>query len=148
MREVEGEPLRQLDGRADRVAVVREAVGDVLRVEQDALDVPSPLGLAALERRPVLDRDEDVLEARAPRVVRVDVPGGDRADAERLRERAQRGVPAGVAALVGPLELDVEAVAAEGAGEIGGGVGIANGQPVPRATREADEALAQLRQEH
>ena len=144
LREVEREPLGELDGRADRVAVVREAGGGLLRAEQDALAFPRRSGLAALERRAVLDRDEDVLQARAARMVRVDVAGRDRADAERLRERAQRGVPAGVPALVRPLELDEEAVAAEGAGEVGGGVRVADGEPVARAAGEADEALALL----
>ena len=104
--------------------------------------VPAPLRLAALEGRAVLDRHEDVLEARAAQMVRVHVAGGDRADAEGLRERPERGVPASVAPLVGSLELDEEAVAAEGAGEAGGRVRIADGEPVPRAAGEADEALA------
>ena len=113
VRQVEGEPLGQLDGRADGIRSSGKRPATSPRSEEDALPVPAPLGLAALERRPVLDRDEDVLETRPAQMVRVYVAGGDRADAESLRERAERGVPARVAPLVGPLELDVEAVAAE-----------------------------------
>ena len=122
VREVEGQPLGELGGRLHRAGVVREAGGGLLRREEDAVVVPAPLRLAAFERGAVLDGDEDVLEARAARVVGVHVPGGHRAHAEGLRERAQRSVPAGVAALEGALELDVEAVAAERAGEARGGV--------------------------
>jgi hypothetical protein len=46
----------------------------------------------------VLDRDKGVLEARAARMVRVDVAGSDRAGAELLGELSQRGVPARVPA--------------------------------------------------
>ena len=80
-------------------------------------------------------------------MVGVHVPGGHRAHAEGLRERAERSVPAGVAALVGALELDVEAVAAERAGEARRGVGIADAQAVPGAAREADEPLPLLLQQ-
>ena len=77
-------------------------------------------------------------------MVRVDVAGGDRADAEVGGELAQGGVPPGVAAQVRPLELDVEALAAEGAREAGGGVRVADGEPVACAAREADEPLVPL----
>ena len=72
----------------------------------------------------------------------VDVAGGDRADAEGLRE-GLRAAPAR-AALVGPLKLDVEAVWAKRAGQVGGGVRVTDGEPVPRAAGEADEALSFL----
>ena len=76
--------------------------------------VAAPLALAALERGAVPDRDEHVLE-RGPRL-------GWCACASPVRpsrtpsvcgSSRSRGVPPGVAALVRPLELDVEAVAAE-----------------------------------
>ncbi len=73
----------------------------------------------------------------------MDVAGGDRADAERRGEVAERGVPAGVSAQVRPLELDVEALGAEGAREAGGGVRVACGEPVAGAAGEADEPLVQ-----
>ena len=70
--------------------------------------VAAPLALAAVERGAVADRDEHVLQLRAARVVRVDVAGRDGRHAERLGELARAGVPAGVAALVRALQLDVE----------------------------------------
>ena len=76
--------------------------------------VAAPLALAALERGAAADGDEDVLERGAATVVRVDVSRRDRPDAERLGELAQLRVAARVAALVRALQLDVEAVAAEG----------------------------------
>src|SRR5205823_937695 len=101
----------------------------------------------ALERGAVPDRDEDVLERDTARVVRVRVTRGDRLDPERRREVAQERVPARVAALVRPLELDEEPPPPEGTGDLGGRVRIADGEPVPGAAGEADEALAVLEQE-
>ena len=49
-----------------------------------------------------------------------------------------------VAALERPLQLDVEALRPEGAGELGGGVRVAHAEPVAGAAGEADEALVQL----
>ena len=49
------------------------------------------------------------------RAWRVDVAGGDAGDAEPLGEPGEPAVAAAVAAPVGPLQLDPEAVAAEGA---------------------------------
>ena len=144
MREVEREPLGEIDRGVHSLGVVREAGGGLVRGEEDALPVPAALGLAALEGSPVLDGHEDVLEARAARVVGVDVACGDRADAEGLREGSESGIPARVAALVGPLKLDVEAVWAKRAGQVGGGVRVTDGEPVPRAAGEADEALSFL----
>ena len=72
--------------------------------------VPAPLGLAAVERGAAADRDERVLERGAPLVVRVDVAGRDRRHAEVAGELLEPGEPAGVAALVRPLELDEEPV--------------------------------------
>ena len=63
--QVEAEPLGELGGAGDGVAVVREALGDLGGCEQDGLVVAAPLGLAALERGVVADRDEHVLQRRA-----------------------------------------------------------------------------------
>ena len=104
------------------------------------------LALAAVERGAGRDRDEDVLQAGAARVVRVRVAGGDGPDAERFGEVAQCRVAACVAALVGALQLDVEAVAAEGGGDAGGRVRVDDAEAVPRAAGEADEALVPLEQ--
>ena len=106
--------------------------------------VAAPLPLAALERGAAADGDEHVLERGAAAVVRVDVARRDRPDAERGGEVAQVRVAARVAALVRALQLDVEAVAAEGAREPRRRVRVADGEPVARAAGEADEPLVQL----
>ena len=93
------------------------------------------------------DRDEDVLERGAARMVRVDVAGDERADAGVRGEIAEECVPARIAALERPLQLDEEAVGSERAGELDGGVRVADAEPVARAAREADEAVVQLRQQ-
>ena len=109
--------------------------------------VSAPLGLAALERDVVLHGDEHVLQARAARMMGMHVSRGDRADLECPRQVAERRVPAGIAAHVWALELDVEAIAPEGLGEAGGGVRALDAEPLARAAGEADEPLVQLGQE-
>ena len=94
------------------------------------------------------DRDEDVLERGAARMVRMGVPGDDGLDAGVLGEIAQERVAARVPALERPLQLDVEALPPERAGELGGGVRVADAEPVARAAGEADEAVVQLREQH
>ncbi len=142
--QVESEPLGELDSARDRTAVVGEALHHLDGGAQDALLVSAPLGLATVEGSAVADGDEDVLQRRSARMVRVDVAGGDRRNAERLSELAQDRVPACVAALVRPLKLDEEAIAAEGTGQTRGRIWIANGEPVPRAAGEANEPFVQL----
>ena len=106
--------------------------------------VAAPLALARLERGVVADRDEDVLERGAARVVSVDVAGDDRPDARMLGQVAEVSVPARVTALERPLQLDVEALRPEGARERCGGVRVAHAEPVAGTAGEADEALVQL----
>ena len=106
--------------------------------------VAAPLLLAALERGAAADGDEHVLEHGSPPVVGVDVARRDRPDAERGGEVAQERVPARVPAFVRALQLDVEAVAAEGACEPGGRVRVADREAVASAAREADEPLVLL----
>ena len=142
--EVELEPGGELDRAGDGGRVVGKAVGHLRWRAEDALAVAAPLALGAVQRRPVADGDERVLEHGAAMAVRVHVAGRHRLDAERLRELAQRGVPASVAPLVRALELDEEAVAAERGGEPGGRVGIADGEAVASAAGQADEALVAL----
>jgi hypothetical protein len=108
--------------------------------------VAAPLLLAAVEGGAAADGDEGVLEGCAASVVGVDVAGGDGGDAEVAGELAQRGVAAGVSALVRSLELDVEAVTSEGDRDAGGGVRIVRCEPVPRAAGQADEPLGVLEQ--
>ena len=74
----------------------------------------------------------------------MDVAGDDGLDAERLGEVAEGGIAPHVSPLERSLELDVEALAAERLREAGGGVRVADGEPVARAAGEADEALVQL----
>ena len=82
--------------------------------------VAPPFLLASVEGGAAADRDQGVLEGCATVVVRMDVAGGDGGDAEVAGELPERGIAAGVAALVRPLELDVEALAAEGRCHTGG----------------------------
>ena len=145
LRQVELEACRELAAPLRGSPVEREALEHLLRRSQVALAVAAPLGLAAFERRPAADRDEHVLEERAARVVRVDVPRRDSLDAEVLREVPQRRVPARVSALERPLELDVEAPSAERRRELSRRVRVPDREPVARTAGEADEPLAQLR---
>ena len=80
--QVEPEPVGELDRERDRGTILREAFDHLRRREQDALVVATALGLAAVERAPVADGDEDVLERRAAQIVRVHVSRDDRPDAE------------------------------------------------------------------
>src|SRR5205823_14375756 len=101
-------------GALHRIEVERKAFRGLLRREQDALAVPAPLGLAAVQGGAAADRDQDVLQCSPPRVVRVGVARRDRSDAERLGQVAQRAVPPRVAPLVWPLQLDEEPLRPEG----------------------------------
>ena len=65
--------------------------------------------------------------------------------AEVLREVAQVRVPPRIAALERPLQLDVEAVAAERLRQPRGAVRVAQPEPLARAAGEADEPLVELR---
>ena len=105
--------------------------------------VAAPLALTAVERGAVIDRDEGILEAQPALVMGVDVAGRDGRNPERLGEVLEGGVPAGVAALVRALKLDVER-AREGLREPGGGVRIRDPEPVPGTAREADEPFGVL----
>ena len=106
--------------------------------------VAAPLALARLERGVVADRDEDVLERGAARVVSMDVAGDDRLDARMLGQVAKVSVPARVTPLERPLQLDVEALRPEGARERCGCIRVADAEPVAGTAGEADEALVQL----
>src|SRR5262245_352942 len=77
-------------------------------------------------------------------MVRVDIPGRDRLDAEEIGEIAEEREPSGVSALERALELDVEALAAESACESCRRVRIEQSEPSPRTARQADETLVQL----
>ena len=72
------------------------------------------------------------------------VAGGDGRDAEVLGEVAQGRVAPHVTALVRPLQLDEEALPAEGAREPGGGVRVLHREAVAGAAGEADETVGVL----
>jgi hypothetical protein len=106
--------------------------------------VAAPLGLASVERRATTDGDEDVLQRRPARMVRVRIAGRDGLDAERARELAQLRLPAAITAFERSLQLDEEPVSAERARKAGGGVRVPQPDAVPCASREADESLVPL----
>ena len=111
---------------------------------EDELLVTPPFGLAAVERRPLPDRDERILEPGAPRVMRMNVARGNSADTEIAGELAQPCIPPGIAAQVRPLELDEEALPSERAAEPCRAVRIAYCQPMARTPREADKTFVAL----
>src|SRR6266508_4921746 len=76
--------------------------------------------------------------------MRMRIPGRDRLDAQSAGQVAKRSVPARVAALVGTLELDEEAIGTERARECGRRVRIAHAETLPRAPGQAHEPLVQL----
>ena len=93
---IRGKPGRGLGGRA-----------------QHRLVVPAPLGLAPLEGGARADRDEGVLEERAPRRVGVHVAGRHRPHAQPVGQLPEQPVPARVAAHVRAHDLDREPVPPE-----------------------------------
>src|SRR6266702_1261055 len=141
LRQVEAQPLGELDGARDRSAVLRETLHHLGRRKQNALVIATPLGLATVEPAAVPNGDQDVLQRRAAPMVRMDVAGDDRRDAELLGETAEGGVVARVAALVRSLELDEEAVRSEGTCQTRGAVRIAHRYSVPRAPGKTHEPV-------
>ncbi len=112
--QVEAQPLGQAQGLGDRLGVLGEARRHRPRRGQGRARVAAPLRLARLQRRPQPHRDEGVLQVGAAAGVGVDVAGRDAGDAEPLGEAGEPAVAGAVAAPVGALQLDPEAVAAEG----------------------------------
>ena len=144
LRQVELEPLGELGGVRDGVQVVSEAVEHLLRRQRGrirgclAAPARSPRARCGSERRrarPGGRPDDGRARARPP-----SRPCGRRA----IGEVAQVRVAARVAALVRALQLDVEAVASEGAREPCRRVRVADREPVARTAGEADESLVQL----
>jgi hypothetical protein len=144
LRQVELEPLGELLGCPDGVRILGKAGGLLLGCDEDELLVAPPFRLTALERGLVLDGHERVLESRAAQVVGVDVAGCDRTDAELAGELSQGCVAPRVPAQIRALELDVEALAAESAGEPGGGVRMADGEAGARAAGKTHEPFVPL----
>ena len=109
------EPLGEAQRLGHRLGVLGEALGHPPRASRAPSS--SCRGGRGSEASSVVaqpHRDEGVLEAGAARVVAVDVAGGDGGDPEPLGEAGEPAVARPVAAPVGPLQLDPEAVAAEG----------------------------------
>ncbi len=144
LRQVELQPLCQLDGALECGTVVGKSLDHLLRRKEDAFVVAAPLRFTAVERAAVANGHEHVLKGRTARMVGVHVAGGDRRDAERRSEVAQECVSPCVAALVGTLELDVEAVASECTGEPCRRVRVAHCHAVACAAGKTDEPLVQL----
>jgi hypothetical protein len=113
--EVELEPLGQPQGLGDRVRVLGEAFHHRRRRLQHRGRVPPPQRLGLLQRHSQPHRDEGVLQVGAAPRVRVHVAGGDGGHSQPLREAGEPAVPAAVPPPAGPLQLDPEAIAAEGA---------------------------------
>ena len=145
LRQVELQPLRDHPGSLCCSPVdAREELDHLAGRAKEALAVAATLLLAAVERRPAANGDEDVLQQRSRAVVGVDVPGRDRLDAEVRRQVGQERVAARVASLERPLQLDVEALPSEGLGEPGSPVRVAYPEPLARTAGETDEPLVQL----
>ena len=142
--EIEAQALGELARALDR-AVVGEALEHLAGREQNRLVVTATLGLRAVERRALADRDEHVLQLCAASMVRVHVAGRDRLHAEHIRELSQRGVPA-TSRVERPLELDEEAVA-ERLRRPAAAVFGSRTAGVPRAAGKTDEPVVQLEQE-
>ena len=109
--------------------------------------IPAALRFGPVERGPMTDRYEDVLQRPSSRMMCMRVPCCDHRDAEGFRKVAQDRAPAPVAAFVGPLQLDEEAIASKGACEARRCVGIPESEPVSRAAGEAHEPVVQLLEE-
>ena len=141
------EPLGELDGARDGVAVVREALGHLVGREQHALAVAAPLALAAVERGAAADRDEHVLERERG-------AGGARARrrSRRSRRRASRRARAGARCRrasprsYGRWSSTKKRSRPKAAASRAAAFGSRTREPVPRAAREADEALVALDQ--
>jgi hypothetical protein len=144
LRQVELEPRRHLGRAQDGVAVVREELEHLCRRSQDALPVAAPLDLARLERGVVMDRDEDVLKRCAAQGVGMDVAGDHRLHSHMCGEIAQEPVPARIAALERPLQLDEEALRPEDAGQLRSRVRVVETESLPRTARKTHEPLVQV----
>ena len=114
LREVELEPLGELGGARDGVGSSGKRSAIASGGSRTRLVVAAALALAPSSDVRLRIATSASWSERAPAVVRVDVAGRDRLDAERLRElAAARALRLRVAALVRPLELDEEPVLAE-----------------------------------
>jgi len=93
--------------------MVREAGRHRLRRREHVRVVAAAQRLGGVERRVLADGDEGVLEAGAPRRVRVGVAGRDTRHAETPRQRLEAAVERPVVTMERALELDSEPIVAE-----------------------------------
>ncbi len=112
--EVELEPLGEPHGLRHRLGVLGEAGGHQLGRGQRRAAVAAAPRLRLLQRLPPGDGDEGVLQAGAAAAVGMDVAGGDGGEAEARGEQGEPAVAGAVVTTVGPLQLDPQALAAEG----------------------------------
>ena len=149
------EPLGEAQGLGDRLGVLGEARRHRRRRGQRRAAVAAPPRLGLLQRLAQPDRDEGVLQAGAAAGVGVDVAGRHAGDAEPLGEPGEPAVAGAVVAPVGPLQLDPEALAAEGAEQAPAEplaarrvapLPGAGERPVAGAAGEADQPLGVLLQ--
>ncbi len=141
--EVEAAARGDLARAGDRVG--GQPLGTLGRGAQHRLVVAATLPLGAVERAARADRDERVLQSRTAGMVGVDVTGRHRRHPERAGKCAECGVAAHVAALEGPLELDVEGPRKRLREHRRAGR-VDHADTVPRAARQADDPLRMSRQ--
>ena len=159
--EVELEPLGEAQGLGDGGGVLGEALRHRLRRGEGRAAITAPLRLGLLQRHPQPDCDERVLQAHAlPTCVRVHIAGGNAGHAEALREPRKPAVATAIAAPVGPLQLDPEAVPPEGTEQPLGGLrscrrapplpsgGKHSGASAPRETDQPPGVFLELLQAH
>ncbi len=112
--EVEAQPLRQPLGLGDRLRMLGEARRHRRRRGEHGAGVAAALGLALLEHRVGADGDQGILELGPGAVVGVDVAGRHAGDPEPLGDPGEPAVAGPVAPPQRPLQLDPQALAAEG----------------------------------
>ena len=151
--EVEAQPLGEPHRLRHRLGVLGEAARHPLRRGESGARVSAPQRLGLLQPGAAADGDERVLEASAGAAVAVDVPAGDAGHPQPLRQPRQPAVAGAVVALVGPLQLDPQALGPEGLEQLGAerprprplaALAAARQHPVAGAAGEADEALGAL----
>ena len=108
-----GAALGDAEGVGQRLGVAAEAASDDGVRLQEVLRVRPAKLVRGVERRPVGDGDEDILQPVALAGVIVDVAGRDVAEAGVLRQPDQTGDPRGVAMGEVVLQLDEDVLRTE-----------------------------------
>ncbi len=151
--EVEPQPLRQPQRLRHRLGMLGEAQRHPLRRGEGRARVAAPQRLGLVEAGTAADGDERVLEPGAGAAVAVDVAARHAGHAQPLRQPGQPAVAGAVAPLVGPLQLDPQALGPEGLEQLAAerrrpralaALPAAGEHPVAGAAAEADQALGVL----